>query len=628
MRNIIALFVLASLLLSGCGTFEIYVETTPSGDSALPAGAAVLTAEPRLSLNSSSDEIRLAMLESSKNWKSVWMDGTITYNAMPQTDSQTTVLREQVWIDLTTSRFRVLTGPSDGEAEQFINSDGISIIHMDLKSGESQMSQMPEFARVGQFVPTVQPGMAQPQPLWGQIGTALSQLPFSSDLAQNEGVFKPVAMETIAGREALGVEWTETGYELPAFRIWLDTEKGIMLKLQSFGKDSRDVIYSETGINEVSFDDVFADKLFKSPSILPKFSDIAGNPLAASDPVPTASSDPDPLKDVYFFTSDHNYGNENIQFVRVPGSCVAGLTACPEAGVINPPFDWTVSLSSLVWSPNGNEAALAYPIRGEGEMTSLLVFDPQTQLWNNVMEFNYIDPPIWSPDGQWLAFRVQDGQGLDEVYAVRRDGSGLMNLSASEKLPADGSPYVLNGWINNNVILRGRNDMVYLLRVDDGVVKPLFETPWAKSNFVPSPDGYFLAYMDVNDERAVLKLLTPNGNTTRDLATFEKSSLYPIVWSPDGTQVAFAKLTQDPGMGQDVYMIASDGTNLRQVYHSNSSTITDIIFSPDGRYLLLQDDDATGRHLYVVDINTMEKHLVQIPNIPLDWWWLSPSWQR
>jgi WD40 repeat protein len=87
-------------------------------------------------------------------------------------------------------------------------------------------------------------------------------------------------------------------------------------------------------------------------------------------------------------------------------------------------------------------------------------------------------------------------------------------------------------------------------------------------------------------------------------------------------------MTSDITNGQDVYMIASDGTNLRQVYHSNSSSITDVSFSPDGNFLLLQDDDATGRHLYVVSISTMEKHLVQIPNIPLDWWWLSPSWQR
>ncbi len=86
-------------------------------------------------------------------------------------------------------------------------------------------------------------------------------------------------------------------------------------------------------------------------------------------------------------------------------------------------------------------------------------------------EFNYVDPPLWSPDGEWLAFRVQDGEGKDEIYVVRRDGTELTNLSASENLPADGQPYVLNGWISDNVILRGRNDRVYLMRVSDDRVQ-------------------------------------------------------------------------------------------------------------------------------------------------------------
>ena len=63
--------------LTGCGTFEVYVETTPVGDSAIPL--TITTPEPKLSLNSTSEEIQQAMLESATKWKSIWMDGTITY---------------------------------------------------------------------------------------------------------------------------------------------------------------------------------------------------------------------------------------------------------------------------------------------------------------------------------------------------------------------------------------------------------------------------------------------------------------------------------------------------------------------------------------------------------------------
>lgn len=625
MQKVVLVFVLFSLLLSGCGTFEVYVETTPVGESMLPIGAAP-TEEPGLTLNSTSEQIQRAMLESAIEWKSIWMDGTVTEFAVDGSNQKTTT-REQVWIDLTTNRFRVLSGPVDGEAERFLTSDGLTILDMDLTSGESQSRPLPEMPEPKQFVPTLKPGFAYPQPLWGQIGTRLSQLAFSSDFAQNEGIFKTVALEKIADREALVVEWTYIQNELPSWRMWLDTETAVILKMQNFDKAGGDTIRTETLVQQVRFDDVFANSLFGAPASLPQFSDVAGNPLSASQPVPTASSDPDPLNFVYFFVSDHNYGNEKIQFMRAPGSCVAGLIVCPEAEVVSTPFDVKFNLSALVWSPGGDAAAMPYPVSSDGNKANLFLFDPQAQSWKPLAEFNYIDPPMWSGDGEWLAFRVQDGEGKDEIYVVQRDGTQLTNLSANESLPAEGQPYVLNGWISNNVILRGRNDSVYLLRVDDGVVKPLFDTPWAKSNFVPSPDGYFLAYMDANDERAVLKLLTPNGNTSRDLATFEKSSFYPIVWSRDGTQVAFAKLTNDLAMGQDVYIVAKDGTNLRQVYHSTAASITEIVFSPDGKYLLIQDDDATGRHLFVVDLGTMEKHMVQVPNLPLNWWVLAPSWQ-
>lgn len=625
MRRVFVVIISISLLLSACGTLEIYVETTPVGNSVLPADSVAATAIPMLSLNSTSEEIQQAMLESASKWKSIWMDGLVTQTAMDGTSLTT---HEQVWIDLTTDRFRVLSGPVDGEAQRFLTSDGSSIIDMDLTNGTSEVRPMPELGDVKQFVPTLQPGFAYPQPLWGQMGTPLSQLAFTSDFAQNEGTFKPVGTELIAGREALMVEWIYAGSELPSWRMWLDTEKAVILKMQSFDKGGGDVILSEAVVNQVSFDDVFANSLFGAPQSLPKFSDILGQPLTAGQPVPTASSEPDPLRDVYFIATDHVYGNETTHLMRAPGSCIAGLVACPNAETVPTPFDLKFSFPSLAWSPSGDVAALPYPINNDGNHAALFLFDPQAQTWTSLAEFNFIDPPLWSPDGQRLAFRVQDGAGRDEAFVINRDGSGLTNLSANENLPADGQPYTLHGWINTNVILRGRNEMIYIVRVDDGLVKPLFDTPWVKSQFIPSPDGYFLAHMDANDERAILQLLTPNGNTKRDLATFEKASLYPIVWSPDGSKLAFVKMTQDLAEGQDVYMVNSDGSNFQQVYHSGSASITEMTFSPDGQYLLVQDDDATGRHLFVVNFATMEKHLVQIPNLPLDWWLLAPSWQK
>jgi Tol biopolymer transport system component len=127
----------------------------------------------------------------------------------------------------------------------------------------------------------------------------------------------------------------------------------------------------------------------------------------------------------------------------------------------------------------------------------------------------------------------------------------------------------------------------------------------------------------------MLKLLTPDGNTFRDLAAFQRVSIYPILWSPDGSRIAFAVSSFDvaDGRGQDVYLIGSDGRNLQQVYHSTFVGINTLSFSADGGYLVLPDSDATGQHIYAVDLSTLETHMLQAPGLPLDWWWLAPSWR-
>ena len=627
MRRCFVVFIVLCLFLSACGTLEISIATPPPE---IPVGSAPQTTTgPVLNLNSSSEEIQRAMLESTTNWLSIWMDGTITQYALDGSDAPPQVSREQAWIDLSTSRFRILTGPAEGSAEKFKACDGMTILEMDLKTGQSQSYPLPEFAKARQFVPALEPGNAYPQPLWGQIGTQLSQLAFSSDFAQNEGTFKVVSTEFMAGRETVVVEWTFAQNDLPSWRMWLDSKTVVILKMQSLGKDGGETIQSEVVVDQVIYDDIFADGLFRAPASLPHFGDVSGNSADPAEPVSTASSDPDPLGELYFSISDHKYGNETSRLVRVPGSCAAGQSPCPAAEDISIPFDLNFNLTSLVWSMSGDVAAFSYPIRADGNRAALFLFDPQEQTWDSLAEFNFIDPPLWSPNGDWLAFRVQDGNESDEIYAIRRDGTQLTNLSANKELPSDGGPYVLNGWINNNVILRGRNnDMVYLMRVEDGFVKPLFDTAWAKSDLIPSPDGYFLAYMDVSDRKTVLKLLTPDGNTSRDLATFQNVSIYPIEWSPDGAYLAFATTTNDLASGQDVYIIGRDGRDLQQVYHSNSASVAEILFSPDGKYLLLQDDDATGRHIFVVELSTLEQHMLQVPHLPLDWWWLAPSWRR
>jgi WD40 repeat protein len=630
MKKFIYILVCLTVLLSGCGTLGVPSRATPT--SAARLVVTPVPASVTLSMDSTSAEIQTAMLESATKWKTIWMDGTVTWYDPTGSNQPPQIFHEQDWIDQSTNRFRVLLGPGDGAADTFKVCDGTTILEMDLKSGQSQSRSLPEFAKALQYVPTLEPGVAYPNPIWGQIGTPLSELIFSADRAQNQGTFVPVSLENVAGRQTLVVEWTYVENQQPSFRAWLDVKTGVILKLQEFGKGGGSEVQSERVVNQIAYDASMSNDLFNLQfSRMPAFSDISGNPLAVAKPAPTLSSENDPLGQVYFFITDHKYGNETTKLVRLPGSCVTGQSPCPEPETITPPFGLNFSLTPPVWSPDGKYAALAYPVSQDGNKANLLLFDPEKQNWQTLAEFNFIDPPIWSPDSEWLAFRTQDGQGGESIYTVRRDGSNLTNVSASDKLPPEDRPYILNGWIEDNLILRsgypGGSGLVYLVRMSDGFTRPLFDVPWNKSDMVPSPDGSFLAYTEVTGQKNTLRVLTLENDNVLDLATFRGGSIYPILWSPDSTQIAFTEMAAEPTNGQDVFVIGRDGHNLQQAYRSTVGSIATIAFSPDGLHLLVQDDDATGRHIYMVDLSTLETHLLQAPGLPLDWWWLASSWR-
>lgn len=218
---------------------------------------------------------------------------------------------------------------------------------------------------------------------------------------------------------------------------------------------------------------------------------------------------------------------------------------------------------------------------------------------------------------------------------VHPDGTGLKNITATDKLPVEDRPYVVNGWITHHLIVRsgmpGHEDAAYLLSVDDGQVSPLFGTSITKGAFYPSLDSSLLAFDDYNNDSKTdtLRMISVDGSGLRDLVTF-KASIYPVVWSPDGNTLAFAvREGNQPQSQSSVYVINLDGRGLKQVYTSSDviygSNIMSISFSPDGQFLLVEDFGQQD-HIYVVDLNSLKSSLLQAPGLSLTDSWRQPAW--
>ena len=643
-KKLCLLFLMLTLALSACGTLNVTVESTPSpvpsAQNAAPTNAVPtdtvsagiqpgptqpLTDQP-LTMDSSSEAIRQKMLHSALNWKTIWLDGVV-YESMDSNGNPQGGVRQQVWIDQSTARFRILSGPVDGAAKRFIVSDGVSKLEMDLITGATKMSEMPQ-GIAGQFVSQPAAGIASPNPLWGQIGESLAEMAFTSDFAQNDGTYKPVAIEMAAGRQALVMEWTYTQNSLPSWRLWLDVQTAVILKMQTFGKSGGDKVQSENIVTTVQYDiPTLPEALFSvTPASVPAFSDVSGAPLESATPGPSVPAGSDPLGDVYFFLMTPGDDANGARLVRLSGSCVAGKQACPAVEQVPlPGLTYANNGPVMVWSPDNKKAA--YVANTANGPARLFVSAMPAPAWKQVAEFTFIDLPAWSGDGKWISFRVQDLQGNQDYYVVHPDGSGLKNMTATDSLPAAGRPYNVDGWISNYLIVHsgkpGQAAKVYLLRADDGIVKTLFDSAISKVEYSASPDGSLLAFeaYDNNNNMNILRTIAPDSSGLRDLASF-KTTIWPIAWSPDASSLAFAVYGNQEPPQADVYVINRDGRGLKQVY--GSAQVQNLAFSPSGQFLLIETGNPGG--LFVVDLSSLQTHLLQAPGLSLTDWWRQPAW--
>lgn len=578
-----------------------------------------------LDMKSTPEQIQRAMLESALHWTTLQMSGTITFTVTGQPSQ---IFSETVRLDPLNNRYFVEL--SDNATTNSLKiSDGSTIYNIDLNSNRMEQSPYPGFARVGQYVPPVQEGVAYPNPIWGQIGTPLSEMAFPANFAQNAGMFFPLGMDVVTGRETLIVEWTYSGNSAPSWKMWLDTQTAVILKMQEFGKGGGTDLQAERVVESIVYDQAFDAALFVPPSGLAQPSEPAP---AESNPVVTesVSTSEDDAGEIYFFLQPRGQGG-SIQLAKVSGLCVFDSAKCPPLEIIPAPFPFNFTINALAWSPDGKYAAFSYSDNPAGTPTKLWLFDAEAKTWTSLAQAPFIDPPFWSPGGEWIAFRTQDGLGGEDVFVIRPDGSGLKSISA--ELPAEGRPYVMDGWYRENIMMRpalpGSSGTMYLVRATTGQARPMFESQFAKAQFMASPDAEFLAYDDYDGDLQthLLNVMEPDGSNALTVAQFSGGSIYPIVWSPDSNLIAFNYYNLNGTEPiAEVYVVTRTGENLSLVY--KGVTVGRLLFSPNGKYLLMEETTSiSGGHLFLIYLATLEQKILQAPGLSTDYDWYAPSWR-
>jgi len=118
-----------------------------------------------------------------------------------------------------------------------------------------------------------------------------------------------------------------------------------------------------------------------------------------------------------------------------------------------------------------------------------------------------------------------------------------------------------------------------------------------------SPDGEKIAYASTRDGNWEIYVMdvedalhSANGIVLQRLTNNESDDLSPV-WSPDGTQIAFAS-NRDGDW--DIYVMDTDGTNIRQLTDSPGIE-TKPSWSPDGSMIAFDSGAGFSRDIFIMD---------------------------
>ena len=300
---------------------------------------------------------------------------------------------------------------------------------------------------------------------------------------------------------------------------------------------------------------------------------------------------------------------------------------------------WVASagLAGEPWLTPVRNGLIAFARAAEGDIGVAVTIGPDGRTEERSL---FADPGLgqyeeltWSPDGTRLAFVAipTAGNGSREIYTIDADGSNLVQITQNEV--DDDSP----AWSPDGTRLAMRVDDIDPGAPGDSnvVVTPVAEPgvtvlgPGA--NPVWSPDGLLIAMTVADGGATRIWVQEPGGGGRRQVADVSVASARPA-WSPDGLRLVVSSsglsivdvasgsltpLTAEPGSkpiwsiygsiafattgsaSPGVFVIDADGSDLRRV-SGDPGVVSTMVWSPDGRWLLLADD-VSGSPATIVD---------------------------
>jgi Tol biopolymer transport system component len=211
--------------------------------------------------------------------------------------------------------------------------------------------------------------------------------------------------------------------------------------------------------------------------------------------------------------------------------------------------------------------------------------------------------PVFSPDGRFIAFVRQHGQGESStLWVMRANGTEKRRVAgnASTAGQLDWSPSGDEIVYVGSVADTAARDL-FVVEVADETTSQLTSTPtMSESDPDWSPDGGHIAYAAQElRSRSDVWVVEAVGGEPRQLTTDASNDDLPL-WSPDSTLIAFRSARDAPcqscedDLGSNPYAINPDGTGERRLAQVDASQVEEMAWSEGRLYLALGYDDESN----------------------------------
>ena len=244
------------------------------------------------------------------------------------------------------------------------------------------------------------------------------------------------------------------------------------------------------------------------------------------------------------------------------------------------------NVGESAWSPDGKTIVFLrqppsyflgfedmYVVRADGSRMRLLV----RHQGGDKLDAEGLGSPAWSPDGKKLDFESSTLPSRFEIHVINADGSRRRNLTGGWEqadLPAwspDGNQIAFVGSPANYKPAKG----IYVIGADGKHARLLTPTLPQVLSLAWSPDGKNLLFEQATNKgpKQDLYVINTDGSGLRNLTQNPRIEESSPAWSPTGKRIVYER-------GGDIYTIKPNGTGLRNV--TRKLRASSPAWSPDG----------------------------------------------